>query len=166
MPEQKTLYTHVAHPHQVRNVNYLHKAEQEAAGFNQRLAVWITKATSSMWTAYLFTLLALIGLFGLFGWLNPFTFLLATWVSQQFLQLVFLPILSVGQATLNRKAELQSEESYHCVLKTSHDLEQVAQHLAVQDQQLLGILALLEQQSHALEAQSKLIETLQSRRYF
>src|ERR1700693_2124911 len=81
------------HQHQPRNVNLLHETEQAASGFNSRLAVPLTKGVGTMWTAYIFTVLAIIGLFGLLGWLNPFTFLLATWVSQQFLQLVLLPVI-------------------------------------------------------------------------
>ncbi len=83
----RELFHHEPHMHQPRNVNLLHEAEKAASGFNTRVAVALTKGTGTMWTAYIFTVLALIGLFGLLGWLNPFTFLLATWVSQQFLQL-------------------------------------------------------------------------------
>jgi hypothetical protein len=120
-----------------QNVNALHKAEQAAAGFNTRIAVGLTKLVGTMWCAYVFTILALVGLFGLLGWLNPFVFLLATWISQQFLQLVFLPILSVGQNVLNRKTELQADQQFI-------DIEQIMQHLDAQDSKILEILARLE----------------------
>jgi hypothetical protein len=93
----RVLFRHEPHQHQPRNVNRIHEAEQAASGFNTRLAVVLTQGTGTMWTAYVFTVLAIIGLFGLLGWLNPFTFLLTTWVSQQFLQLVLLPVILVGQ---------------------------------------------------------------------
>jgi hypothetical protein len=95
-----------------RNVNTLHRAEQAAAGFNTKLALLITRGVGTMLCAYLFTVLALIGLLGLLGLLNPFVFLLTTWISQQFLQLVFLPILSVGQNVLGRHAELTADQTY------------------------------------------------------
>src|SRR6266852_1920723 len=93
----RVLFRHEPHQHQPRNVNLLHETEQAESGFNTRLAVALTKGVGTMWTAYIFTVLAIIGLLGLLGWLNPFTFLLATWVSQQFLQLVLLPVIMVGQ---------------------------------------------------------------------
>ncbi|HEY7416628.1 MAG TPA: hypothetical protein VH593_15675 [Ktedonobacteraceae bacterium] len=102
-----------------------HQEELASSNWNTRIAVMLTKAVGTMWTAYIFVVLALIGLFGLLGWLNPFVFLLATWTSQQFLQLVFLPILSVGQNVLNRHNEIQSEEQYHATLNTYQDSEEV-----------------------------------------
>jgi uncharacterized membrane protein len=125
--------------HTPRNVNVVHRLETATAGFNQRLAVRITHLVGSMWTAYLFTLLAVVGLFGLLGWLNPFTFLLATWLSQQFLQLVFLPILAVGQGVLGRHAELLADEAYKTTMKTYHDIEEIMKHLDAQDQKILDI---------------------------
>ena len=130
--------------HTPRNVNILHKLEIQAGGFNTRLAVGITKAVGTMWMAYLFTLLAFVGLFGLLGWLNPFTFLLATWVSQQFLQLVFLPILAVGQQVLGRHSELQADEAFQTTQKTYHDIEEIMKHLDAQDVKILEILQRME----------------------
>lgn len=138
-----TLFKRNAYPHIPGNVNEIHRAEQALAGFNERLAVKLTKATSTMTCAYIFTVIALIGLFGLFGWLNPFVFLLMTWVSQQFLQLVFLPVLSVGQGVLSRHQEIQADEAFNTTMKTYHDIEQIMQHLEAQDAELLRQTALL-----------------------
>lgn len=104
--------------------------------FNEWLAVTITRASSTMICAYVFFVLSLIGLFGLLGWLNPFTFLLTTWVSQQCLQLVYLPILSVGQSVLGKHAELQSEEAYKTTLQTYHDVEEIKTKLVRIEQTL------------------------------
>jgi uncharacterized membrane protein len=133
----RVLFRHEPHQHQPRNVNQLHETEQAASGFNTRLAVTLTQGTGTMWTAYAFTVLAFIGLFGLLGWLNPFTFLLTTWISQQFLQLVLLPVILVGQNVLGRKAELLAEEQFHTTISTYHDIEQIMQHLSAQDAELL-----------------------------
>src|SRR5258708_14930394 len=92
----RVLFRNEPHQYQPRNVNLLHETEQAASGFNTRLAVALTQGTGTMWTAYAFTVLAFIGLFGLLGWLNPFVFLLTTWISQQFLQLVLLPLIMFG----------------------------------------------------------------------
>ncbi len=133
----RVLFRNEPHQHQPRNVNRLHEAEQAASGFNTRLAVALTKGVGTMWTAYIFVVLAVIGLFGLLGWLNPFTFLLATWVSQQFLQLVLLPVIMVGQNVLGRKAELLADEQFRTTMSAYHDIEEIMQHLSAQDAELL-----------------------------
>jgi hypothetical protein len=108
-----------------------------------------------MWTAYLFAVLAFIGLFGLLGWLNPFVFLLTTWISQQFLQLVLLPVILVGQNVLSRKAELQADEQFHTTISTYHDIGQIMQHLSAQDAELLRhtkmLIHLLEKNGISLQ---------------
>ena len=156
----RVLFRNEPHQHLPRNVNLLHETEQAASGFNSRLAVALTKGVGTMWTAYVFTVLAVIGLFGLLGWLNPFTFLLATWVSQQFLQLVLLPVIMVGQNVLGRKAELLADEQFHTTMSTYKDIEQIMQHLSAQDAELLRqakmLLRLLEKNGislHQLESE-------------
>jgi hypothetical protein len=129
-----SLYKHIKHPHMSLNANMVHRSEQ--TGLNTRVALVLTKGVGSMWTAYLFTVLSIVGLLGLLGLLNPFTFLLCTWVSQMFLQLVFLPILSVGQNVLGRKAEIQAEEAFKTTQNTYHDIEQVMAHLSAQDDRI------------------------------
>jgi uncharacterized membrane protein len=135
------------HGHVPRNVNVLHAAEQSVAGANTKIAVTLTRWVGSMWAAYIFTGLALIGLLGLLGWLNPFTFLLTTWASQQFAQLVLLPIIMVGQNVLGRHAELMAEEQFETTQRSYHDIEQIIEHLNKQDEKILEILEKLERQT-------------------
>src|SRR6266571_4159851 len=130
-------------PHQPRNVNRLQEAEQAASGFNTRVAVALTKGVGTMWTAYAFVVLAFIGLFAILGLLNPIVSLLVAWASQTFLQLVFLPIILVGQNVLGRKAELQAEEQFRTTMSTYHDIEQVTKHLSAQDAELVRHAQLL-----------------------
>lgn len=133
------------HGHRLVNVNDLKRGEHEVAGFNTRIAVALTKSVGSMVCAYVFAVLALIGLFGLLGWLNPFVFLFTTWISQQFLQLVLLPIIMVGNNTINHHTELEADETYQSTAKIFKDVE-----------------TLMEQnnkQFEMLEAQNKVLET-------
>jgi len=141
------LYEHEAHPHLIHNANRLHEQERMQGNFNQRFAVLLTKSVSSMSAAYLFTVLALIGLFGLFGWLNPFVFLLTTWISQQFIQLVCLPILGVSQSVIERKQEIQAEEQFKTTQNSFHDIEQIVNHLNMQDAELLKQDEILSKQN-------------------
>lgn len=151
----RALFRHQSHEYQPRNVNRLMEAEKAAAGFNTRLAVALTKSTGTMWTAYIFTILAVIGLFGLLGWLNQSVFFFTTWLSQQFLQLVLLPVIMVGQNVLGRKAELQADEQFNTTMSTYHDIEQIMQHLSAQDAELLHhtkmLIHLLEKNGISLQ---------------
>jgi len=156
---RRVLFEWRSRPHVPRNVNVILDAEQAAEGFNTRLAVALTQRTGTMWTAYIFTVLAFIGLFGLLGWLNPFVFLLATWISQQFLQLVLLPVIMVGQNVLGRKAELQADEQFNTTMSTYHDIEQVMLHLCAQDAELLRHAKMLE---HLLEKSGISLQQLEA----
>ena len=133
------LFTHENHPHKpdVVTVEDAQELHVKREGFNGRVAVLITRGVGSMWSAYIFVLLALIGLLGLLGLLNPITFLLATWVSQQFLQLVLLPIIMVGQTVLGQHQELVTEETANNTRALLHQLIQLAKHLSAQDEEIL-----------------------------
>lgn len=135
------LYVHENHPHMPRNVNAAHNEEHEVAGFNTRLAVFLTKHVGTMQTAYSFVVLALVGLAGILGWLPAVALVLVAWFSQTFLQLVLLPVISVGQNVLGRHAELLADEQYRTTLKSYHQLGQIVKHLNAQDEELLKITA-------------------------
>lgn len=147
------------HPYKHKNVNDIHKAEKENAGFNQRIAVWLTNLVGTMVCAYVFAVLAII------GW--PGTAATPTqwvqWVSQTFIQLVMLSVIMVGQKVIGRHQELQSEEQYNTTMKTYHDIEQVMHHLDAQDKEVAHLVELLpEIKNHMLHMQVAL-EALQGR---
>ena len=73
--------------------------------FNDRLAVLITRRVATMWCAYGFALLALLSLRDNLDTLQHFI----AWLSSQFLQLVLLAVIMVGQDVLNRQNR-QSED--------------------------------------------------------
>lgn len=62
--------------------------------FNQRVAVAITRAVGTMTAAYIFAALALVALPSALA-LGPYY--IVVWLSSTFIQLVFLPLLAVGQ---------------------------------------------------------------------
>ena len=134
---RRVLFEETIHPHVPRNVNLIYKAEQATAGFNTRFAVGLTQRVGTMWTAYTFAVLAIIGLLAILGVLTPLVALLVSWVSQTFIQLVLLPIIMVGQNVLGRKSELQADEQFNTTQKSYHDIEQIMQHLAAQDEEIL-----------------------------
>ena len=151
----KLLFHHEPRQYQPRNVNQLHEAEKAQAGINTRIAVGLTKSVGTMWTAYIFTVLAIIGLLAILGLLSPVVALLVAWTSQTLIQLVLLPIIMVGQNVLGRKAELQADEQFRTTVSTYHDIEQMMQHLSTQDAELLRhtkmLIHLLEKNGISLQ---------------
>jgi uncharacterized membrane protein len=136
--------------HTPRNVNRVQEAEIAAAGFNTQLAVWLTEHVGTMWTAYVFAVLAAIGLFGILSLLSPIVALLVSWISQTFIQLVLLPIIMVGQNVLGRKSELQADEAYATTMKTYADMETVMKHLDDLDAKLLALEQLMKAQTNSI----------------
>lgn len=141
------LFEHVPHPHQPRNMAHVHKQEIETAGFNQRLAVLITKAFGSIWAFYaliawmvLWMVLASAGVWLFARDSYPFPFLL---FCSNLVQLWALPVLAVGQAVLSRKSELMAEEQFRTTQRSYYDIEQIVSHLNAQDAELLKQTQLL-----------------------
>lgn len=138
------LYTHIPHWHKPRNVNEVHRDEQ---GFNVRLAVWLTNHVGTMVTAYIFTGIGIGSLVGVFT-NNTFLALLFGSISSYLLQLVLLPVIMTGQNVLSRKQEMQIDEMDATSQHSFHDIEQVAQHLGTQDDELLKQTKLLQDIEH------------------
>jgi len=155
----RTLFHHEPHQHQPRNVNLIHAAERAAGGFNETLDIGLTASVGTMWTAYLFAVIAIIGLFAILNLFNPIIAVLVAWASQTLIQLVLLPVIMVGQNVLGRKAELQSDEQFRTTMSTYHDIEQIMQHLSVQDAELLRHAKMLE---HLLEKNGISLQQLEA----
>jgi hypothetical protein len=103
----------------------LKREEQGVTRFNTWLALKITNGVGSMWTAYIFTVLALLSLpailtqgkfvsAGTFPkWLISVSLIsLVAWIAQTFIQLVLLPIIMVGQNVIQGKQEAKSEADH------------------------------------------------------
>lgn len=139
---------HVIHPKEI-----LRKEEAGASKFNNMLAVHITNAVGSMWSAYLFGVLSLMSLPAILVTINgnlrsdfPHWIIatsmitLIAWISQNFLQLVLLPVIMVGQNVIQGQQEAKAEA----------------------DHKTLTYLAnLQDEQMKLLENQTKLLEILQ-----
>jgi hypothetical protein len=97
---------------------YIKKEKNSVTRFNTWLAIKITNAVGTMWTAYLFSLLALVSLPAILtqgnivpkntfpSWLISISLIaLVAWVAQTFIQLVLLPIIMVGQNVIQGKQD-------------------------------------------------------------
>ncbi len=98
------------------SVNESHK---ESLSFNERIALRITVIVGSMWCAYIFAIIAFFG-FPFKGG-TPLEYVL--WLSSEFLQLVLLPIIIVGQNVQAKHASLMAEQQFELVEKIDRLLE-------------------------------------------
>jgi len=87
---------------------------------------WVTRRVATMWCAVIFFLIALISLPAAIN--SGDAFVIISWLSQSFLQLVLLPIIMVGQKVLtsDQIAPLhEHHESHH--EKLNHIIEKIEQ---------------------------------------
>jgi hypothetical protein len=107
---------------------------------NAWLAVRITRIVGTMYCAYLFTVIAFVALPSAILQGSPTV--LVNWVSSNFLQLVLLPIIIVGQN----------------VISTAQDARAAADHVT-----LTALHQMNVQQLQILEGQETILEALRSR---
>ena len=85
------------------------KVTDSHVGINGRIALRITRLVGSMWTAYIFALIALLGLPAA---LHPGGEGIVAWVAQTFLQLVLLSVIMVGQDVQAKASDRRAEATY------------------------------------------------------
>ena len=145
-----TLFEHQPHPRiEQRKVEAPAKvADQlpqtsDAARFNSWLAVRITGIVGTMWCAYAFAVIALVGLPAVLG----LTFVparfstIVLWVSSEFLQLVLLAVIIVGQNIQSQAADKRAQATYEDADAVLHEAIQIQAHLEAQDKAIEAILA-------------------------
>ena len=105
--------------------------------FNAAVAVRITKIVGTMYCAYAFTLLALVALPAAIEQGSPTV--IVNWLSSNFLQLVLLPIIIVGQNVISAAQDARAEAD-HETLTALHQMS--------------------KQQIEILEGQNKILDLL------
>lgn len=86
---------------------------------NKWLAVHVTKGVGTMWCAYIFAGLAVFG----FPYQNIVPTAVVQWISQEFLQLVLLSIILVGQQVQSEQlSQVQTtvKEHHHLLRELLH----------------------------------------------
>jgi len=103
-----------------------------------------------MWAAYVFTAVALLSLPSAISSHNMT--IIVAWISSNFLQLILLPIVIVGQNIQAKAADARSEATYKDAEAVLHEAAEIQRHLQaqdnhlhVQDQAALRILAQIQQ---------------------
>jgi hypothetical protein len=84
-------------------------------GFNAKVAVVLTKVVGTMWTFYVFNGIALISLPSAINSGN--LTVLINWVSSNWIQLVLLPALMVGQNLESATADVRAEKTFEATEK-------------------------------------------------
>ena len=115
---------------------FLEKEANGIKGFNNSLAVKITNIVGSMWSAYLFALLSFMSLpaiitqldhnlVGFFpSWIITGSMItLIAWISQNFLQLVLLPIILVGQNVIQGQQDAKAEADHQTLTYLANNVE-------------------------------------------
>jgi hypothetical protein len=147
----QAIYEYVPHPH-IAN----HKLQSPAKTvderrinhpnplirFNARLGLGITVVVGTMWCAYLFTAIALLSAPSAFRSGN-LTIIIA-WISSNFLQLVLLPIIIVGQNIQAKASDKRAEDTYRDADAVLHEAMEIQKHLAAQDTELQRIISMVK----------------------
>jgi hypothetical protein len=157
-----TLFDYMPHPHLERKRSQgpptVASAAEQVHGtstmgrFNAALGVGITNSVGTMWTAYIFTVLALLSLPAVLSGFHAFhsvfpnwmirasIIALIAWVAQTFLQLVLLPIIIVGQNVQAAAADNRSQATYDDACAILEEAKQIQKHLEAQDAAIEKIL--------------------------
>ena len=155
-----SLYTAVRHPraHARRSQDPGHA--DEASGFNERLAAWITARIGSMWTVYIAAAVTVLwmalgskGVLGFDPYPYPFLLFLGNVA-----QLLLIFIILLGQQVLGRSADRRSTDTYEDAEAILVDCEQIQNHLMAQDTLLAGGTHLGAEHQELLAKASERIE--------
>lgn len=137
------IYAHVAHPRTLLHLSGKAprppKVNDGRVGLNGRIGLAITTLVGTMICGYVFAIIALISLPSAITSHN-LTVIIA-WVSSNFLQLVLLPVIIVGQNLQAKASDTRAEQTYADAEAVLHEANQIQQHLMAQDEILAKVLA-------------------------
>lgn len=123
----------------------------EHAGFNDRLAVFITRMVSTMWAVYFVTALILawmaLGTWGPLRHVDPYPFAFLLFLGNV-TELMLLSIILVGQAVLGQAADRRALRTYRDAESILRQVSKLHRHLIEQDHVLNRGVSLVEHQPH------------------
>jgi hypothetical protein len=86
---------------------------------NESIAAACTTAIGTMWCVYLFVGLTMLPLF------FPSIDREIQYISSAFLQLVFLPLIMVGQSVLNKESEKMAKEDHQMIMNELKEIREI-----------------------------------------
>src|SRR5271165_1929298 len=108
------------------------------ARFNAKVGLLITLGVGTMVCAYIFAIIALISLPSAIKSHN-LTIIIA-WISSNFLQLILLPIIIVGQNIQAKASDKRAEDTYKDAEAVLHESLEIQKHLVSQDAALTELM--------------------------
>ncbi len=112
------------------------------ARFNSRAGLLITLVVGTMWCGYVFAAIAFVSLPSAVKSHN-LTVIIA-WVSSNFLQLILLPVIIVGQNIQAQASDKRAEATYKDADAVLHESVKIQEHLLAQDKVLESLVDKLE----------------------
>jgi hypothetical protein len=132
-----SLYKHFPHPHVEHRAQHgaptVAQAVAAHPSLNLRLAAWGTKKFGSMPMFYAFVIYGALG--AVFVAYQATLLYWSNWI-----QLWSLPLIMVGGIVLGIASDRQAKQQFEDVEAILHGQDQVAGHLAAQDEKILDIL--------------------------
>ena len=104
---------------------------------NAAVAVRITRIVGTMYCAYVFALIAVVGLPAAIQQGSPTV--LVNWLSSNFLQLVLLPIIIVGQNVISAAQDARAEAD-HETLTALHTMSEQQLEILERQSEILDLL--------------------------
>jgi hypothetical protein len=115
------------------------KVDDGRVGINGKIGLMITTLVGTMICGYIFAAIALLSLPSAISSRN-LTIIIA-WISSNFLQLVLLPIIIVGQNLQAKASDKRAEDTYNDAAAVLAEAIEIQKHLAAQDQVLTQLIA-------------------------
>ena len=140
---ERVLYEHVVHPRTAKLLSGQAppppKVDDGRVGLNGKIGLLITTLVGTMICAYVFAIIALVSLPSAITSHN-LTIIIA-WISSNFLQLVLLPVIIVGQNLQAKASDRRAENTSKDAEAVLHETMEIQKHLAAQDVMLSGLAA-------------------------
>lgn len=121
----------------IQNPNEVHKAHLTRT---DKIALFITNHVGTMTFFYFCLVLVTVPLF----WKASMPFI--QYISSGYLQLIFLPLIMVGQNLQGRHAELRAQHDYETNVKAEKEIEAILLHLEQQHEMILDLQKRLQNQ--------------------
>jgi hypothetical protein len=148
------IYEYIQHPcttlHLTGRAPKPVKVNDGRVGLNGRIGLLITTLVGTMICGYVFAIIALISLPSAITSHN-LTVIIA-WVSSNFLQLVLLPVIIVGQNLQAHASDKRAVQTYQDAEAVLHEAMQIQQHLLAQDAALGQLIAAVCPDPNATDA--------------
>jgi hypothetical protein len=141
--DEHVIFEHCMHPWTARKLSEHPpppaKVNDGRVGINGKIGLLITTLVGTMICGYIFAAIALLSLPSAIT-SHSLTIIIA-WVSSNFLQLVLLPVIIVGQNLQAKASDKRAEDTYNDAAAVLAEAIEIQKHLAAQDQVLTRLIA-------------------------